>query len=345
MEEQPPTLPRAPSTPDLLDTAKRLRGKTALTVHSVMASTFEDEYLVNYSDAELFDIIKNAPKLFSDKICYVRCLSDKTLAVSCLPKVLEDITKVMEVASRLGIRVPQVHRTVADPPDAYILMERIDGSNLEDAWVSLSWFTTARLSLQLRRFVSILRSQTSPTAGSLVTGECRSFWFEDRFGLPANTTPTDFWSYMEFWASFVSIPRAMQNAASGVKPPLIEWVPPMSGEFVLTHHDLAPRNIIVDRENQLWLIDWEFSGWYPKFFEYASMQNFDVPKSWNWLARLRWHLFTWITVGRNDLEKRLLNVVRSRSVSHPVGRRFEIELNRAPSRFTLNREENQKNYL
>ena len=310
-----------------------------------MASTFDDTFLLNYSEEELFDFSENAPKLSADMFCRVHCLSDKTMALPCSTKRLEDITKVMEVASRLGIRVPQVYRTVARHSDAYILMARIDGSTLEDAWASLSWLTTAKLALQLRRFVANLRSQTSPTAGSLVTGECDTFWFEDRFGLPVNSTPTDFWSYLEFWASFVSIPRAMQNAASGVKSPCIWWVPPMTSDFVLTHHNLVPKNMVVDRDNQLWLIDWEYAGWYPKFFEYASMQDFDIAKSWNWLARLRWYLFSWITVGRFEREKKLLQIVVSRSVSRPVARRFEIELNGAPSRQILNREENQKNFL
>lgn len=39
------------------------------------------------------------------------------------------------------------------------------------------------------------------------------------------------------------------------------------------HHDLAPRDIILDHEGQLWLIDWNIAGFRPKFFEYAGMHN------------------------------------------------------------------------
>ena len=42
-------------------------------------------------------------------------------------------------------------------------------------------------------------------------------------------------------------------------------------KFVLTHYDISPRNLILDQHEQVWLIDWGYSGAYPPVFESAAM--------------------------------------------------------------------------
>ena len=56
--------------------------------------------------------------------------------------------------------------------------------------------------------------------------------------------------------------------------------------LVLTHLDLHPGNIIVGDDGRVWLIDWEHAGFYPQWFEYASMVD-----EWDFLGRWeRWVL-------------------------------------------------------
>ncbi|KXS98992.1 hypothetical protein AC578_6163 [Pseudocercospora eumusae] len=43
------------------------------------------------------------------------------------------------------------------------------------------------------------------------------------------------------------------------------WPPP-----VFTHGDLNPNNTFVPNDNIVGIIDWEFSGWYPNYWEYTS---------------------------------------------------------------------------
>ncbi|OBT49687.1 hypothetical protein VE04_10270, partial [Pseudogymnoascus sp. 24MN13] len=45
----------------------------------------------------------------------------------------------------------------------------------------------------------------------------------------------------------------------------------LDDELVLTHQDIAPRNIILDAEGKAWLIDWAYAGAYPRGFERAAM--------------------------------------------------------------------------
>jgi phosphotransferase family enzyme len=60
-----------------------------------------------------------------------------------------------------------------------------------------------------------------------------------------------------------------------------------SRPLVFTHADLSMRNIIFGRDGRIWLVDWDWSGFFPPWFEYVSMvyaaENDKAPGSWNYL--------------------------------------------------------------
>jgi aminoglycoside phosphotransferase (APT) family kinase protein len=43
-----------------------------------------------------------------------------------------------------------------------------------------------------------------------------------------------------------------------------------SHEIVFTHGDLRPQNIMIKNGNVVAIIDWELSGWYPEYWEFAK---------------------------------------------------------------------------
>ena len=96
------------------------------------------------------------------------------------------------------------------------------------------------------------------------------------------------------------------------------------GPYVLTHHDLAPRNLLLSPSGELWLLDWDLAGFYPIYFEYASMYNFIIPHTWGLFARWRWYLFTWIAAGSYRRDYEALASMRSRFTRFRAGRRFEL---------------------
>ncbi|KAL9104550.1 MAG: hypothetical protein Q9163_000524 [Psora crenata] len=287
-----------------------------------MQSCFQDELLLSYSDADLAQFIRQAPRLPGHNgICL---LSKSYLAKCCDIDEVEDTIQAVPVARRLGIRTPSIERAITVDNYVFCVMERIEGSTLEELWRKLSWLTSARLAIQLRQWVRRLRSVTSSTAGSLATGKCRSFWLDDLYGLPARSRPEDIAGFIQFWTDFVSIPREIKKTASQHAEPAQRCKPWTVAGFVLTHHDLAPRNLMLDRSGDLWLLDWEYTGWYPKYFEYTSMHNFQLPAHWNWWTRLRWRLFTYIVAGRFKHEAQVLESVRSRSTRFRAARRLSV---------------------
>lgn len=75
---------------------------------------------------------------------------------------------------------------------------------------------------------------------------------------------------------------------------------------VFTHADIAPRNIMIDEQNKVTgILDWEYAGWYPDYWEYAQRwdismlpggscfnrpvfwrQSYSCPNSWTYLVLL-----------------------------------------------------------
>ncbi|KAK6821686.1 hypothetical protein RU639_007854 [Aspergillus parasiticus] len=284
-----------------------------------MTLAFIEELLVGYTDSELFITLYLRRRYYE-------------------PSEVEDALKATEVASQLEIHGPSVRKVIKNQATAYTIMDWVEGSTLDVVWKEMSWFMTIKLGLQLHRFVKILRSVTSPTAGSLATGKCRSFWLEDLYGLPANSGPAEFAHFFRFWTNFMSIRRAMQASKQPQVPDSPDFIVGVSmtiEPFVLTHHDLAPRNLIVSPSGQLSLLDWDLAGFYPVTFEYASMYNFNIPDDWGLMACLRWHLFVWIGVGYHEIGARLLRIMRSKFTRFAVGRRYELLGKGGPTRYPV----------
>lgn len=271
---------------------------------------FDEQRPLDYSDGEILSYIRTSPHADSSPRCRVVFLSENLVAKPLSNDEVTDETAGIHLAHRLGIRVPDIKRIVPEAEfTVHVIMDRVRGITLEEAWSRLGWFATIRIAFQLRRFVQAMRNVTSPTAGAIGTGRCNSMWLDDFFGLPPNATPEAINSYISFWLQYSYDRRR-------VYPNLITYrlnrhlIPVLPTSFVFTHQDLAPRNILVDTHNNIWLIDWQFSGWYPKYFEYVGMQNFQRV-TWNITTRVRWWVFSWISMGIYSRENCAMQIVRS----------------------------------
>ncbi|KAG9251899.1 ankyrin repeat protein [Emericellopsis atlantica] len=170
-----------------------------------------------------------------------------------------------------------------------------------------------RLAFQMRGIVKRLQSITSNLARSLVTGECRSFYLEDSFGLPPKASREQIDAFINFWANYILIGRELKKTImeDSVCPDVkVSTHTPL----VFVHHDLAPRNIILDPNGRF----------YPRLFEYASMHNFHS-SAWDRFAIWRWKLFTFVAGGLFHKEARWLEIARWQFTRSQYARRFNVK--------------------
>ncbi|KHO00643.1 Protein kinase-like domain protein [Metarhizium album ARSEF 1941] len=180
------------------------------------------------------------------------------------------------IAARTKIPVPRVHCSFTCNHSTYVVMERIPGKTLADAWPALSDSELEHIFSQLRDMLRELRALPAPGTAieSCVGGSLRDSripWSRARFGPFPSTLAFHRWLRQglepgqfpnrerDNGEDWVDIKRmvAMQDDR--------EWPSP-----VFTHGDLNPFNIIVRDAKIVAIIDWEFSGWYPYYWEYTS---------------------------------------------------------------------------
>ncbi|KAJ3985330.1 kinase-like protein [Lentinula detonsa] len=167
------------------------------------------------------------------------------------------------------IPVPQVRRVLPDRAQKigfWLIMDYIDGDCLLAVWPKLGWWRRLQIVCALRSYIQQLQrvplpSQSIPgpfdgtgsplpclgghfreSSGPFPTYSAMAAWQQNHRYQVLNNHGTYFWPYSKF---------------------------DTSAPLVLCHFDLHMRNIMLDRNNQVWLIDWAFAGAYPPWFEYV----------------------------------------------------------------------------
>ena len=173
------------------------------------------------------------------------------------------------------------------------------------------------MAFELIRFIRKMRTVTPMRAGGLVSRECNSLWMNDYYGMLVHATPQDVQSFITFWFQYSpQSPRVYPKSDTCSRQKSL--IPPPPTHFVFTHQGLAPRNILLDKHLKLWLVDWQSARFYPQYFEYVGMQSFHC-RAWTSINRLRWWIFSWISVGIYSRELRGLERVREFSLSNIFG--------------------------
>ena len=78
---------------------------------------------------------------------------------------------------------------------------------------------------------------------------------------------------------------AMQEPSTTFCYRVFTNIPP-SRRIVLSHCDLTPRNILVQDGKIQGLVDWENSGWFPKYWEYVRFFQRSADKDWKLYAEI-----------------------------------------------------------
>ncbi|KAK2850548.1 hypothetical protein FQN49_005564 [Arthroderma sp. PD_2] len=181
------------------------------------------------------------------------------------------------VADHSSLPVPKVYCSFVHGNRAYIVMKRIQGVGLATALGKMPEESRLKIFAQLRDMLQELRALQPPSntgvesfaGGSLYdsriprclprfgpfkTIQDFHLWLRD--GLQPSEESE--WGEHQDWQDIKAM-AAMQD-----RP----WPPPG-----FTHGDLNPSNVLVRGDKVVGIIDWEFSGWYPPYWEFTSAWN------------------------------------------------------------------------
>lgn len=190
------------------------------------------------------------------------------------------------VADNTSIPIPKVHCAFVHKGRAYILMERIRGDDIPRAWGKLSEPARDKVYAQLRAMLQELRALKPPpgagvescTGGSLYASRIKNG--KPRFGPFKTMQEFHYWLREGFKASDADITHISKSECADIER-MVEmhngpWPPP-----VFTHADLNPCNVLIRDGEVVGIIDWEFAGWLPHYWEYTSDWHGNATKT-NW---------------------------------------------------------------
>ncbi|EGE00906.1 hypothetical protein TESG_08188 [Trichophyton tonsurans CBS 112818] len=192
-----------------------------------------------------------------------------------------------------SVPVPEVLFTQFGPDDGRIWMALVRGVSLEKRWSTLNEQSKKSVCLQVWNMISQIRAIPRPPEldglfqcaadGSLTKDPL----LED-LGDPARplTSDTDLRTRI--------FERYLHFGGRQYKHQLPDMLP-RSDCSVFTHGDIAPRNIMIDERNNITgILDWEYAGWYPDYWEYAQILRPAFWSDWSaWMdltAPQRWDL-------------------------------------------------------
>ncbi|KAK3943427.1 kinase-like domain protein [Diplogelasinospora grovesii] len=223
----------------------------------------DEQDLSTISDQKIAALCFSAPKLheFGDHLNVARI--SKSLVIKGGRGVRpHDSQNMVFAAETLNLPVPKVHRAfvedVPGPTDGtlvkghFIVMDYVPGPTVEECWDKLDETHSPR--------------PTSWTYWRASDHKLEGPWFTDNGAGPFATLQD-----LEDWCN--------HKIDICIKFNQLPWHARYLKRFrfnklVLAHQDIAPRNLILDAQGKVWLIDWGLSGVYPPGFEQARNEQF-----------------------------------------------------------------------
>ncbi|KAI5357004.1 putative aminoglycoside phosphotransferase, protein kinase-like domain superfamily [Septoria linicola] len=157
-------------------------------------------------------------------------------------RVLAEEGRALQFAHSIDLPVPAVQEVRAVGQGATIVMDFVDGECLEEAWPLMGADQKRSIAEQLvvARLAIAADMQTTPGGPFNNEAEFNEFVLDSLQGTP-------------------SLIRSTISDTFNV-----------DNRIVFTHGDLSSRNLIVKEGHVHALLDWEFSGWYPEYWEYVN---------------------------------------------------------------------------
>lgn len=185
------------------------------------------------------------------------------------------------VRQNTRIPIPCVHDVFQDNAGkVYLVMDYIDAPELQRLWARLSPLEKSNIVEEVFTYLTELRGLPPPIShvavaaidgGPLVDTRLRA----QSFGPFA--TIDDF--HLNFGHTIIYTKLALLSPDDHRA---LEHCRRCTYRIVMTHSDIAPRNILVRDGHIVAILDWEFAGWYPDYWEFtrACESNWNMPDFW-----------------------------------------------------------------
>ncbi|WEW56862.1 hypothetical protein PRK78_002317 [Emydomyces testavorans] len=186
----------------------------------------------------------------------------KVLKVRCHRTELE----AMEYAGQhTTIPIPTVYKAYGKGDYRDLLLERAPGQDLEMSWRSLTAAQKADIVRELAGYVSQLRQLHPPREG-VVGSVSLGSGYDHRLG-SRRFGPFSIAEFHKY------VRRDVDLESWKARDETVAQVHSRSDSYAtkFTHADLSPSNIMIKNGKISAIIDWEFAGWFPEYWEYTKI--------------------------------------------------------------------------
>lgn len=193
-----------------------------------------------------------------------------------------EVPNIRFVQEQTSIPVPAVVESWDEDGHTLIMMRRIPGEPLSQAWPKLSTDEKENIARQTAEYLQQLRKLQSDNIQSLGGHPVidNFLFLNEREFIPHGplASDDDLWNDMEQGVKEI-IPEAARIQLRRSMPP--------ATPYTFTHGDLTNVNIMVENGSLTGIIDWERSGYFPVWWEYVSTSIPDSEEDKEWKTLLR----------------------------------------------------------
>lgn len=167
------------------------------------------------------------------------------------------------VAANTNLRVPKVYRTYDRRDGFYIEMEYIHGQQVGAIWATITGEEKDHIVKQLADCVSQLHQHESKVRG------IGSVTMKQMKDVRLSYTPFGPFQNVADFHTFVRKTLPLEKASETFGEDVFRC---HSSDYkvVMSHSDICLRNMIIDHQGSLVLVDWEFAGWWPEYWDYTK---------------------------------------------------------------------------
>ncbi|KAI6885883.1 hypothetical protein KC363_g2073 [Hortaea werneckii] len=182
------------------------------------------------------------------------------------------------VRDSTNIRIPRVYAmyTNATTSNNYIVTERIRGKTLQSQWSFLEETDKQSIIKDLQSNFMDLRKLTPPNPSCY--GSLDRWPLQDMVFFPAEPGPKlngPFDSHEDFIEAMIE--KYIRDGGPVFRAEYYRQCLPKilcRCDSLFTHGDLQRKNVMVEKDQggsgwKVTILDWEFSGWYPSYWEYS----------------------------------------------------------------------------